>query len=413
MRNEQKIMCRIRHLTQLLVVATVFALPLSTTATDLLFPLAGILSIFSEHPREKWLRIKQNPVPLSMLAFFLLYLIGTTYTIAPAHDITHQLIKGSSFLFAALLIPTLLDERWRRYAVNAFLFAMTLTLFLSYTKYFFIHDLFHTRFDYSSVFKDHIIQNFLMAFATFIFAYRWIHKYRFRWVYGFLTLAATFNVLFMSLGRTGYFIFAALLIFTFVHYFRWKGILYALTTIILLFGLASLTNGFRDRMAIAANNIQQYSKGHGHNSLGIRIQSMKNAATLYKEKPLIGYGTGSYKTAYATLPAEKIKTTGIMVNSYNAYLNTAVELGIPGIVLLLTIFFMQWRYSFELSEEWRYLTQILLISMMLGCFANPWLQDTTELHLYVIFMAISFAALPLNYLTKKQSEDNSEAVTSE
>jgi len=394
----------IRFLTQLIVVATAFALPISTSVTNLLFPLAVVLSLFSEPPREKWLRIKHNPVSLTLIAFFLLYLIGITYSysIAPAHAIIHQMTKTACFLFAALLIPTLLDNRWCRHAINAFLLAMIITLILSYIKYFFMHDLFHTRFDTSSVFKDHIIQNFLMAFTAFIFIYRWIHKYRFRWAYGILALAATYNVFFMSIGRTGYFIFVALLIFTFAYYLGWKGFLYALIATIILFGLASLTTGFRHRMIQIAQNTQQYLKGHGDNSLGIRIQSIKNAAALYKEKPFIGHGTGSYATVYAKLPPEKTKITGIMVNSYNAYLNTAVELGIPGIVLLFLMFFTQWHCSFQLPKELRYIAQALLIGIIFGCLANPWLEDTTELHLYVIFIAISFAALPLNYLTQDQ-----------
>lgn len=384
-------------ITYLLIVATAFTLPLSTTATNVLFPLAAISSLCSENLREKWLHIKQNPISVIMIAFFLLYLIGITYSIGPAHTILHQMTKAVCFLCAALLIPALTSARWRQYTINAFLLAMIITLVLSYVKFFFVHDLFHSRFDTSSVFKDHIIQNFLMAFATFIFAYRWIHKHRYRWAYGVLTLAATYNVFFMSMGRTGYFIFSALLIFTFAYYLRWKGLLYAAAILITLFGLAFLTTGFRHRMIQAAKNTQQYWQGHSYSSLGIRMQSIKNAATLYKQKPLIGHGTGSYATAYAKLPPEKTKATGIMINCYNAYLNTAVELGIPGIVLLLLMFFMQWRYSFQLPKELRYITQILLIGIMFGCLANPWLEDTTELHLYVIFIAISFAALPLNY----------------
>lgn len=54
------------------------------------------------------------------------------------------------------------------------------------------------------------------------------------------------------------------------------------------------------------------------------------------------------------------KNTGIMQISYNSYLNTAVELGIIGVTFLLLNFIIQWRYSFFLSDEYRYLIQILL-----------------------------------------------------
>lgn len=79
------------------------------------------------------------------------------------------------------------------------------------------------------------------------------------------------------------------------------------------------------------------------------------------------------------------KNTGIMQISYNSYLNTAVELGIIGVTFLLLNFIIQWRYSFFLSDEYRYLIQILLVSMVVGCFANPWLSDTLQNCIYMLY----------------------------
>lgn len=144
----------------------------------------------------------------------LLYIIGSFYWIVPYQNIFRQLYKSGILLCAALLIDFFSETRWQSYILNAFLTAMVITLILSYIKYYY-HPAFllHSRFDKSSVFKDHIIQNFLMVIATFIFIYRFLKQFRFLWIYGFLALATIFNIIFMSQGRSGYFIFTALFLY--------------------------------------------------------------------------------------------------------------------------------------------------------------------------------------------------------
>ena len=402
---------KIQLAVQIMVVITAFSLPISTTVTDLLFPITVIVSLFSESLRTKFLKLAGNPVAVTLILFFLIHVFAVTYTAASAHDVMRQLLKSSCLLLATLLIPALNDERWRGYAINAFLIAMVFVLFLSYVKYFFVPTLFHTRFDTSSVFKDHIIQNYLMAFAAFFFAYRWLHKYSHRWVYAILFLFATYNILFMSGGRSGYFVFAALLFYTCALHIGWKGIFYALASLVILGGLAFMISpSFKGRMTLIGKNSEKYFQGHKNTSIGIRIQSIRNAVILLKQRPLFGHGTGSFYTAYATLPAKYTHATGIMRESYNNYLNVAVELGVVGLMLLLIMLLTQWLYSYRLPKDLQYITQSLLIGMVIGCFANPWLSDTTELHLYTLFLSIGFAALPLNYLREKSVLKNSSVV---
>ena len=380
-------------ITGILLVASALLLPISTTPTCILFPLATILSLFSGSWQVKRHVISKSPMAIFLIAWTLLYIIGSLYSDAPHQDIFRQLSRSGILLCATILIGFFSETQWQQYILNSFLVAMLFTLILSYVKYYY-HPafLFHTHFDKSSVFKDHIIQNFLMVITAFIFIYRFLKKFRFRWIYGFFALAAIFNAIFISQGRSGYFIFAALLLYMTTLHFGWRGFLGALILTILLAGLAyHFSEEFRYRILAIADNIEHYKHGDAKTSIGIRLQSMENAYLLYKKKPWIGYGTGSFRTAYATLPFPLIETTGIMQISYNSYLNTAVELGIVGFTCLLLNFATQWRYSFFLSDEYRYLIQILLISMIVGCFANPWLSDTTELHLYALFLAISFS----------------------
>lgn len=379
------------RLTNGLLMLCAFALPFSTTATDLLFPLATLFSLLSGRwaHRAKW---ATYPISASLVLFFILYLIGSLYSIAPTHDMTHRLLQAACLLWAAILMSHLNTDAWRCRIINAFLLAMVITLVLSYVKYYFIPDLFHKNPEPGSVFKDHIIQNYLMAMAACMFFYRWLQRYRFRWAYGALFLLATYNILFLSLGRSGYFIFAILLLYTCIAYLGWKGLLGAFIALIILGATAySVSPGFKDRVDTILQNAQQHEQGKDLTPVGIRIRSIENAYELFLQKPWTGYGTGSFATAYANLPPAMIGNIGTVPLSYNHYLNVAVELGLPGLILFLALFALQWRYSFYLKGEPRYLMQILVLGLAFGCLANPWLSDTTELHFYALFLALGFS----------------------
>ena len=389
---------RVRKSTEILLVATAFSLPLSTTATCILFPLTTLLSLFSDPWYKKWRAIVSQPLVLGLVAFIVLYMIGASYSIAPSHDIFHQFLKTSNFLGALILMGFFCEPQWQRHVLNAFLIAMKITLVLSYTKYFLNPTLLSTPFGQSNIFKDHIIQNFLMAISAFIFLYRaftpsFSGQFK-HWIYGILALASIFNVIFINDGRSGYFIFATLLLFSGILFFGWRGFVGSLFLAGLLSGLAyHFSDQFRGRITVLAQNMEHYRHGARNTSVGIRIQSIKNAYLIFKKHPWIGCGTGSFHTIYTTLRPEKKKVTGDMRLSYNSYLNVGVELGIIGVTLVFLNFFIQWKYSFSLSSDNRYFMQALLISMAAGCLGNSWLSDTTELHLYTLFLGVIFSEI--------------------
>jgi O-antigen ligase len=395
----------ITHISNSLLVLCAFTLPISTSVTDIVFPLAVVLSLVGSSWRDRWPKLA-SPVAITLIIFFVLFLLGATYTVAPSHDVIHRLLQIACLLFSAFLITSITSDRVRTFMINAFLLAMVITLVLSYLKYYVLHIPANGRLDIDNVFKDHIIQNFLMVMAAFICIYRWLNKCRFRWVYAVLIVLMTFNILFMSSGRSGYFIFAALLFYTGFIYFGWRGMLVTLIAMALLGSAAFLlSHAFKTRIVSIQQNAVQYTHGKDYTSVGIRLQSMKNAYELFLQNPWIGHGTGSFATVYAALPAQEIGDAGLVPLSYNNYLNVAVELGAVGLAFLIFMFVLQWRFSFYLNGEWQYVTQILLISMILGCLANPWLSDTTELHFYALFLAAGFSTWRAKKIASPQSLD--------
>lgn len=104
----------------ILLVASALLLPISTSLTCILFPLATILSLFSNSWQAKIRTIWANPVAIFLIAWMLLYIIGSFYSIAPYQDIFRQLSKAGILLCAALLVDFFSQTRWQPYILNAF-----------------------------------------------------------------------------------------------------------------------------------------------------------------------------------------------------------------------------------------------------------------------------------------------------
>ena len=396
----EQITPRIETFAKSSAIATLAVLPISTSATIVLFYLTTLLLLLSGHWQQKMALIKCNPIALCFLGFYTLYLIGITYSIGSATDIKHELLRFSWLLFAPLWLVLFTDERWRTRGVNTFLIVMTITLILSFVKQaqwtsqpnFWL--LLNRRLSTTTTtaFKDYLAQSFLMSLAATIFFQRFIDRKH--WLYGILFLAATINILFINQGRSGYIVFSVLMAYLLFSELPFKkAFIVCGISAVFLGALVTIFPGtIHKRSQLALQDIEQWHKGQEQTSLGYRIAWQENALTLFKERPIIGYGTGSIKAAYATLPKNKTAQTGIVDNTSNEYLNIAVQFGSIGLLLFLTVLFIQWRYSFFLPKEYRLIAQTVLIAVFVGNFANSWLMDFTQGHYYGLMTTLAFGA---------------------
>ena len=152
-----------------------------------------------------------------------------SYSTSTPHNILQGLRKRHWLLVTPLLIAFIVDETWRKRMINAFLSVMIITLILSFFQSAFHLHLFRfaTLRDHlhcGSVFVNHIIQSFAMNIAAFICLYRALFEKKWRWFYIILFIGMAVDILFLSLGRTGYGIFFILLCYTGLMRFGWRGI---------------------------------------------------------------------------------------------------------------------------------------------------------------------------------------------
>ncbi|MFZ2776320.1 MAG: O-antigen ligase family protein [Candidatus Rickettsiella isopodorum] len=381
-----------QRLSQIFAVASAFVLPLSTAALMIFFSATVLCCLLAGNWYEKYLVLRYNPMALMFILFFGLFLIGLTYTTVQRPIAFHTVIKYSKFLLGFFLFSTFRHDKTAQYAFFAFLLSASLTLLFSLIKFFGHWDFVHRFTADSGVFKDHIFTGFLLAFTSYCYAVlAFSIKKTWRWFFVLLFLVAAYNVLFINLSRSGYVVLVSLLLLLAWQQFAWKGLLAGLLISFFLCGsLLFLPANFKERFNLAQSEVTQYKQGNFATSVGLRLEFYHNSFKLFKEHPWIGTGTGSFAQDYLAVAENKQFATQ---NPHNEYLNIAVQFGLLGMVILLSLFIVHAWASFRLQGIRQYFAQAVLVSIAVGSLFNSWLMDVTQGCFYVIFTALLFAGL--------------------
>jgi O-antigen ligase len=393
---------RLEIIASWLAVAIAFALPLSTSATNVLFIAAPVLFWCAGRWREKWAAIWQRRGAIGLLLLFLLMLIGVSYSTAPFAQATDALLKNDRLIWGLLLLPIFLQAKWRHYALHAFFAALVITLVMAVLIK--IGLVPQGKSTPMLLFKDRIQTSFLLAICAYFAASCYLFsaaivssvdgdatagiQYLPRWSYGLLALLCTL-MLFSMDGRSGYFVFFPLLLLLCWSRWHWRGLLFfALLSTVILGAAYSFSPAFKGRMAEAGENVQAYQEGDSTTSVGLRMQFAKNSLAAVKQHPVFGTGTGSFEQSYASVVTDPKQLTH---NPHNEYLNFLVQWGAVGLAVLFFVLCLQWRDSYRLPIPMQQVVQGTIVALLVGCLANSWLMDTTEGHFYAYFIALAFA----------------------
>jgi O-antigen ligase len=155
-----------------------------------------------------------------------------------------------------------------------------------------------------------------------------------------------------------------------------------LAIMIIYFGLFfPLTSG---RMSELKETLNKPDGTEIHTS-AMRIQAWKSATDVIKENKWLGSGTGDSKS----LLLEKYLDNGytqiykLNLNAHNQFLQTGVTLGIPGLLILISIFVYGFLFGIA-SKNW------LLISLMLISTVNFMVESVLEVSAGCLFFSLFF-----------------------
>ncbi|WP_145487898.1 O-antigen ligase family protein [Yersinia aleksiciae] len=241
-----------------------------------------------------------------------------------------------------------------------------------------------------TIFKLQITQNFFMALAAlFWLALAFQNQGWKRWGYGLLVVAASYSILFLVLGRTGY---VALVVGLGVWLFFSLGNRQRLTLVVLgivaFTALVFIPNKATDRIVLGVNEIKVCVAAPSSDayeacssSMGQRSAFAIEAARLIKDAPILGHGAGGF---YYGNPE-----TGYSVNNpHNEYIIETVHSGVIGLLIFLAWIVCCYRVIWQQIPLLRNVLLAVLTSYMACNFFNSFLLDSSEGHLFMIFVAI-------------------------
>lgn len=376
-----------------LTVLLAFAVPISPVATHVVLAALLLCWIASNNIQEKLTLMRRNPVACIAVLLMGMFLLGALYSAGNIKDIAQQLKKMSKLLYIPLIVVTMQEAKWRRLMMNAFVFAMLVTLFLSILKVYAGLPI-TNQFTTACVFRDHIYTNLMMAFASFILGHYWLSAkdFKVKAIIFLLLCLLAYYILVMSDGRAGYIIYAMSWALLCLQRLPWRWLLVGIVALLCLFGFAlTRSTHIQSRTLEAMQNYEAFQAGNANTSLGARLQYLSQTWQLSKKRFWLGWGTGSFKKIYHQHAMDE--NLIITQNPHNEYLNVFFQLGIVGLITLLGFFGVILKYSFYLSVPEQWYVQGLLMAMVVGCIANSWLMDFTSGNFFVILTACCFGAL--------------------
>lgn len=399
LKNARVTFDKIGHYASVLLA---FSLPVSTALTSCAMILVLLCWLVSIHWERKKEILFSHPLVQWLFPIIILTCVASSYSAAESKEMFRGINDGMRLFAIPILIYFYQDEKTKQQALWAFTGAMVLTLFLGFLKWYGDFPI-GLKYTTAAVFKSHIKTSLFMAIALYFLAIQAKQQPSIRWPCLAIILTMLYYLFFMNIGRIGYLaICLCALVFAW-HCYRLKGILYAAMGLMVVIVCAYFSSElFAQRMTQLLTDWDFYRQGGRllESSLGSRVEFALTSIDLIKQKPWLGWGTGSFGTVYEIL--RQGDNTLLTDNPHNEYLRFAVEFGLVGLGMLILLFFQQWKCTRQLTTD-KLFAQGVLLTFFAGCFFNSWVKDFAEAYFYCVMSALCFAQLKMRTIPKWQA----------
>ena len=379
---------------QYLLIALAFLLPLTVSGANTIIVIICFLWLLSGDYKSKFNQIISSKLLIASIVFYFLHIIGMIWT----KDISwgfHILHKMWYFILLLPVLFTIVKKEYINVYVYAFLLAIAVTEIISYLIWFEIVGPFKNATVLNPTpFMSHISYNPILAFAIYLVLHQLFFNKKLSnlvfFFYSFFAFSMTVNM-FITAGRAGqvtFFLVLAILIFQIFDKQRIKSLLVILimmpSIVITAYQFSDL---FQKRVDLAIIEVTESSDQY-YSSVGVRINYFKNSLDVIKQNPIIGIGTGDFPREYKKINQINTPQVATTTNPHNMYTLITMQLGLIGLVSMLSIFYYQIKLSFRSKDrffrDFGITLPLLFLVMMLS--------DSYLLGHYTTLMYIFFSA---------------------
>ena len=339
---------------------------------------------------------------IASIVFYCIHVIGILWT----EDLQwglHILHKMWYFLLLLPVLFTIVNKEYTKYYIYAFLLAIALTEILSYLIWFEIIPPFKNAISSSNPtpFMSHISFNPFLAFAIYLVIHEILFNKELKklmlGLYSFFSVALVFNM-FITGGRAGQVVFFVMIMILIIQYFKGQRIKALIAILILLPGIFFIAYQasplFNQRIYLAINEIVNYDvesvayNQSVNSTVGARILFALNSWEIIKENALLGVGTGDFPNEYKKISVTNSPMAPYATNPHNMYILITTQLGLIGLISMLSILYYEIKLSFYASNRFFKHIGIALPLMFLVIM----LSDSYLLGHYTTLMFVFFSA---------------------
>lgn len=386
-------------LARIMVILAFVTLMRSPALANLFLALLLLLTIASRVIRQKVALTWQQPMVKGSALFLLTLAAAIMYSASGWREGLGQWWAWRSLIFLVIAAALFDDWHWKRIALRTFagvtalgaaaVLIMSLQQTLAAGQY---HPVPVT------LFRNYATQG--MTFTAALVACGslwWIETGRWRNLWTACALVLLLATTVVTEGRSGYLVLlaatAAFVLGSLLH----KGLspARALAGALAMAGLGlalvAASPVARERIDRAVTEMRGYESQAEHGtSMGLRMYFWRDAVTLISQRPVFGWGTGSYAKVQGELVAERSGAAGMQTTDpHNQYLKIAAETGLVGLVIFLVFLGSLLRQC--PSPSFRIAGLAVLAGWCATSLANSHFSTFQEGHLLGLYLGITLA----------------------
>jgi len=327
-----------------------------------LVPLGFILWILTFWLNKKHLSIKDvfSGIGKWFILYYIILLLGMLWTENDSFGLS-KLENKLSFLLIPILLAISHFSISRKQFMNVLLFSLLLSLLINYGL------ALHTSFTLakSSVYDTLISANFSQLMHRSYYCNYLIigcivildRMFKKEAIGLYLILFSLFSIgVFQTLAKSGiltyFLLIPAFLFWQLLKTKQYRSILICLSGFVISIALlAKIDNPIKTRFQLIPAALKNFESKNNPSieSNTSRLLMWSTSIDVFKEFPFAGVGTGDYDDVL-TKKNESYGNSGVAMhryNSHNQFLNTMVQLGLLGLVVLLMLFLNGFKMAYQ------------------------------------------------------------------
>ncbi len=232
----------------------------------------------------------------------------------------------------------------------------------------------------------------IVGMLTASYYFREVRQKRLRMMFGLLTLLFFFHLIIL-MGRAGYLTFFFLCPIIAYNFLRGTSLYKAALISLLLTGAMLLSPIVRERIQLSINQVKHHLQanpdaawGKEYSAQQDRFYMWRGALRIFLTNPLIGVGTGGYRTVLKDMGDPE--WPGI-AHPHNNILDMAVSFGLMGIIVIFWFFWEIFKNSWrERKSPLGFFVLSTVLVMFVGGLVDTYIKDAGTLLLLAVVTGI-------------------------